>query len=107
MTASQTAELERLKNRATRYELVLERGAERLRLCYTARKNRRGMIDAIFRLGAELGAFTGQKEVRFGHGATAQLGDWAVRFSGRTQREAVLAGELRWFASSQEEPTQN
>lgn len=102
MTTNQIEKLDNLKNRATRYELVLERGAERLRLCYTARKNRRGLIDAIFRLGAELGAFTGQKEVRFGQGATAQLGDWAVRFSGRTQREAIQAGELGWFAAGKE-----
>lgn len=101
MTASQIEKLEGLKNRATRYELILERGAERFRLCYTSRKNRRGMIDAIFRNGKELGAFTGQQEVRFGHGPTAQLGDWAVRFSGRTQREAIQAGELRWFAAEE------
>jgi hypothetical protein len=101
MTTSQTEKLESLRNFGTRYELVLERGAERFRLCYTGRKNRRGMIDAIFRLGAELGAFTGQKEVRFGKGATAQLGDWAVRFSGRTQREAIIAGELAWFSKAE------
>lgn len=102
MTESQTAKLEAIKNRATRYELVLERGAERFRLCYTSRKNRRGMIDAIFRNGKELGAFSGSQDVRFGHGATAQLGDWAVRFSGRTQREAIQAGELAWFAATQD-----
>lgn len=99
MTESQAVKLEAIKNRATRYELILERGAERLRLCYTSRKNRRGMIDAIFRNGKELGSFSGSQEVRFGNGATAQLGDWAVRFSGRTQREAIQAGELRWFGS--------
>lgn len=100
MTQEQMTKLEAIKNRTTRYELVISRGAERFRLCYTARKNRRGMIDWIFRNGKELAAFSGSQEVRFGQGATAQLGDWHISFSGRTQREAILSGELVWFESA-------
>jgi hypothetical protein len=101
LTENQNAKLDAIKNRATRYELVIQRGDERFRLCYTGRKNRRGMIDWIFRNGKELAAFSGSEEVRFGHGATAQLGDWHISFSGRTQREAIIAGELPWFASKE------
>lgn len=101
MTETQIAKLEAIKNRTTCYELVISRGAERFRLCYTARKNRRGMIDWIFRNGKELAAFSGSQEVVFGKGATAQLGDWHISFSGHTQREAILSGELGWFASEQ------
>ena len=101
MTENQTAKLAAIKNRSTLYELVIQRGAEQFRLCYSARNNRRGMIDWIFRNGKELAAFSGSEEVRFGHGATAQLGDWHISFSGRTQREAISSGELRWFASKE------
>lgn len=105
MTENQNAKLEAIKNRATRYELVIERGAERLRLCYTGRKNRNGIIDAIRRNGAELVDLTGAESFKLGSGNCAGpsvlLGDWRICFSGRTQREAIIAGELRWFASQE------
>jgi hypothetical protein len=105
MTKTQTTKLENLRNYETRYELVLTHAetGEKRRLCYTARKNRRGLIDAIFRTGAELGAVTGQKEVVVGQGASAQIGAWRVAFSGRTQREAISSGELAWFRAEEPE----
>jgi hypothetical protein len=101
MTESQNIKLEAIKNRATRYELVLQRGAERLRLCYTGRKNRHGLIDAIRRNGAELVQLTGAEAFKLEAGPAAIMGDWRLSFSGRTQREAIIAGELAWFWSGQ------
>jgi hypothetical protein len=34
-----------------------------------------------------------------GGDGSAKLGAWRIAFSGRTQREAIQAGELRWFDS--------
>lgn len=69
MTAKQ-AKLEALKNRATRYELVLTHGpsGKRLRLCYTSRNNRRGLIDAVQRNGEELVKRTGFEQFKAGCG---------------------------------------
>lgn len=107
MTDTQITKLERLSNHPTRYELVLSNEAtgQRFRLAYILRKNRSGLIDAIRRNGAELEAFTGSTTFdlsKKGHPAAAQLGSWRASFSGRTQREAIQAGELRWFAAKEE-----
>jgi len=104
MTETQIAKLERLHNHPTRYELVLQHAqtGERVRLAYILRNNRSGLMDAIRRNGAELEAFTGSTTFdlsKKGQPAAAQLGSWRASFSGRTQREAIISGELVWFAS--------
>jgi hypothetical protein len=101
MTQNQTEKLERLHNRATRYELVMrnDKSGETLRLRYAMRANGRSLRSAVSDLAKELVAFTGAEEVIFTAGAypSAQFGDWRLSFSGRTQRDAIKAGELRWF----------
>jgi hypothetical protein len=98
MTENQNIRLEQIKNRATRYELVLRKAGHELRLAYTRRKNRAGMLDMIWRNSAELVSFTGAQEFKLGADKrSAIMGEWLVAFSGRTERDAILAGELPWF----------
>lgn len=96
-----TDRLERLRHQTTRYELVMRhtKTGEKRRVCYTARRNRRGLFDAMRSNGEALVRITGAQEFTFGTGSTATIGDWSVSFSGRTQREAISNGELRWFAA--------
>lgn len=107
MTQEQIAKLERLQNRGTRYELVMQHAAtgEKLRLRYALRQNRRSLQSAVSDLAKELVALSGAKEVVFsgkGSRPEAQLGDWRLFFSGRTEREAIQAGELVWFWAGRE-----
>jgi hypothetical protein len=102
MTQNQIDKLEALKNYGSRYEIILERGAERVRLAYTSRKSGRGLRDAIHKNGAELVAFCGSEKMELGGRPMEYLiGGWSVRFSGRTQREAIQAGELAWFRAEE------
>ncbi len=104
MTENQTVKLKAIKNRATRYELVLssEGSHQKLRLCYTGRKNRSGLMAAIRANGPELVKLTGASDFQLSKGPAATLGSWRLAFSGRTQREAIIAGELPWFAAEAE-----
>lgn len=102
VSAEKAAKLEALRNRATRYELVLEKAgaAERLRLCYTSKKNRTGLMAAIRNNGPELVALTGASDFKITREPSALLGAWRVFFSGRTQRDCIVSdSELRWFAA--------
>ena len=90
-----------MRRQATRYELALthETTGEVRRLCYTARRSRKGLIDAVCSNGAALAALAGTADFivppKKGDGA-AKLGAWRIAFTGRTAREAS-GSELRWF----------
>jgi hypothetical protein len=103
MTEDQMAKLESIKNFHTRYEVEVVRtadGARRL-VCYTPRKSRRGLADAIGQRASSIKAFLGLGEQAMGdfRGTTEYLvfpNVGSIRFSGRTQRDAILAGELTY-----------
>ena len=101
MTPGQLAKLARIQNRVTLYEVALthlDTGERRL-LCYT-RKTGRGIRDYIFKHGPALVAFCGDENFRPGwkrQGDETAVGRWSIGFTGRTQREAILNGELTWF----------
>lgn len=93
MTKTQ-ARLERLRNYETLYELVMERGGDKYLVIYCA-QGRYHIIRAIRRHGAKIVQMTGVDTIdSTAHGATAVMGDWQFYFSGRTEREAIRAGEL-------------
>lgn len=85
-------QLDALKYRRTTYETILSNGEQTRLLGYTARSR-----DAMIRLarihGPELVAFTGTDAFTVGP-KTLLLGDWTIRQTGRTQREAITSGEL-------------
>lgn len=105
MTTAQ--KLERLHNRATRYEVVAEhQDGRRYLVGYTSRPSRQG-IAAIIRQNAEHvvrklalpadAEFTISGKGRFGHVFTVP-GGWSMRLTGRTQRDAIIGGELEFVA---------
>lgn len=92
-----TEKLSRLKNYGTRYEIVAEcAGHETLLIAYTGRKSFRGLLDAVRNHGPKLVEITEASENVNAkrEGQSLLLGNgWRFRFSGRTQREAILLGE--------------
>lgn len=105
MDATLQSKLSRLKHYATRYELVASRGTgpdrESYLIAYTSRNNRRGLWAAITDSNRvdKLVKLTGSKSIDFGKRAAdgGTMGDWTIRFSGRTQRECYLEGELPYI----------
>lgn len=90
--------LEQIKNRSTAYELVCLAGKYYYLAGYT-RKSKMGILTMLRKHGEKWAErispdslITFQKN---GHSAT--LGQFTVYFSGRTQREAIIGGELPWF----------
>lgn len=80
---------------STRYELALVRGDERILIRYTYARALRNVLgamsdhaDRIVKLtGAEKWDFINPKRRADG----LKLGEWTLRFTGRTQREAYAA----------------
>lgn len=106
MTATKQEALAALHNRATRYELAAIKGEQRLLVSYTAQRSRQGMLHAC-RNRAEHIIRVAQvspdtllmfQRIGTGQGYKALMGDWAIQFTGRTQREAIMNGELPWIA---------
>lgn len=96
-----TEQLARLTNRATRYEVVAQRPDGTTALVgYTPRRTLSGLRDAAGNRGTELVAWLdappgAEMSWRRGCTDTVQItGGGIVRFSGRTQREAICAGAL-------------
>jgi hypothetical protein len=90
--------LARLKNRNTRYEVVLTNGSEEKYLVlYTAQHSNRGLIAAIRqRYDAILAKTGGELPYAVKAGQKFAGNEWRCFFSGRTQREAIMAGELEF-----------
>jgi hypothetical protein len=89
--------LARLANHHTRYELIaVSPEGRRVLLGYTARRSRSGLRAMLRQNAPSVVAVCGSDSFglakRAADGAT--VGAWRVVFSGRTQREAIIAGEL-------------
>lgn len=105
-TANLTAKLDRIKNYATRYEVVAVHltGAYRSFLIgYTARKSLPGLLATIRMNGEKLCNLLGVTDDHRMNklpGSALDLGNgWTVKFSGRTQRDAYLEGELSFVGT--------
>lgn len=93
--------LERLHNGPTRYELIAERGETRILIAYSMRTGRHALLTSTQKHGPALIAMMGltdEARIVFLKPAArgAQIGEWSIRFSGRTQREAIQS-ELPWI----------
>jgi len=94
--------LDRLKNYRTRYELIASHpDGRKLLIRYTARQGRRGLLDALTMDAARVCQVLGADDIHWGKRAAdgGHMGEWTVKFSGRTQREAILGGELPFYAN--------
>lgn len=98
MTPELANKLARLKNRATRYELAATNGTHTVLAGY-ARKGRSGLLSMIRKNADAWTTFAQADSIQFAKRAAdgATLGKWTIRFTGRTQREAIIAAELTWF----------
>lgn len=97
--------LEALKWRATRYEAVLEHNGARYLIGYTAMHSRHGLLKVAQAHGQQIIGFLGvsaDQEMTAGKRAADgfRIGDSAIRFTGRTQRDAILEGELQPIPSA-------
>jgi hypothetical protein len=88
--------LARLKNRNTRYEIILTNGTDaKYLVLYTAQHSQSGLYAAVRQRYAAILVITGgelpfaAKRSDIFHGR-----EWRCFFSGRTQREAIIEGEL-------------
>lgn len=95
--------LESIHNRATRYELAAIMGERRVLIAYTGRRSRHGLLEACRKRGPQVVALTcpsGEELLNFDKKASngATIGQWAIRFTGRTQRDAIMEGELPYVA---------
>lgn len=103
MTPLQQIRLQQIANRFTRYEVVLCLPDNSRRLIgYTARPGRSGLFRMLSAVAPRVLALMHLPETsrvkcsgrgKLGHVWTFDNGA-AVRFSGRTERDAILAGEL-------------
>jgi hypothetical protein len=100
MDAVLSAKLSRLQNRHTRYEIAATHpDGRKLLIAYSARKNRQGLIAAVHAYGvAIVRNLKLPEDVRMYPGKRAcdpiTIGEWSFAFSGRTQRDCILSGEL-------------
>jgi hypothetical protein len=88
--------LARLKNRSTRYEIVLTNGTgTKFLVLYTAQHSYRGLVAAIRQRYDAILARTGGELPNAAKPGQVFVGnEWRCFFSGRTQRDAIIAGEL-------------
>lgn len=106
LTEEQERKLSRIKLYATRHELVLSHAdGRKYLLCYVVNSARRNTIfsivserakDLIRVVGVENPIIHFAK--RKADGAT--IGEWKVAFSGRTQRQAIIEGELTYIGKA-------
>ena len=101
--AEQRDMLMRLHRHRTAYELVLSHPDGRcILLGYSASRSRGSLLSLLRRYGERVLRETGQDEIIFARrsrdGATS--GEWAIRWTGRTHREAICSGEWPWIGSA-------
>lgn len=100
MTATRTPEqrLAALRNHATLYEMEIRRGTEAYLVCYSDKKSRSAFFKCVSKPGRaeRLVALTGSESIAFAKKATdgGTMGGWTLKFTGRSEREAIAAGEL-------------
>jgi hypothetical protein len=93
--------LARLHNRRTAYELVAVNGDQRVLVCYSVERSRNAMFRACCKRGEALVALTGAERCTFAKRSAdgLSMGAWSIRFSGRTQRECYIEGELPYIGN--------
>ena len=109
MNGEQCAKLARLQGLSTRYEAIVRRadGATRL-LCYSARHSGHGLRAALQQRAAEVLAFIGGDETtratvrrhKAGPQSIELTGGHVVAWSCRTQRDAIILGELPYVGAA-------
>lgn len=98
----------RIRNYGTRYELVASHpDGRKVLVGYTPRRGRSGLFDMLAKNGEAWVKFSGAENITFGKRVSdgAVSGEWSIKFSGRTQRDAICNGELPFFPRELEKAT--
>lgn len=103
MSSTDYSKRERLLRQPTRYELIAELGERRVLIAYCMRQGRHTLLTAAQKHGQALIDFMGigpEARIEFLKPASAgaRIGEWRIRWSGRTQRDAV-GSELPWIGA--------
>ena len=103
MTDALASKLQRIQGRETLYELTAEGpDGSRLLVAYCSPRSRSSLLRALRARALDVVRVTGAEEFtpakRAADGVT--VGAFTVRFSGRTQRDAYLAGEHPFIADA-------
>lgn len=89
-----------IAGRSTKYEIILVHDDGRRRLLGYGRKTRPGILAMVSRRAVELSTFCGDQYVTLKGlpaGTTCKIGGWSIRATARTERQAIIEGELkRW-----------
>ena len=99
LTETQIKKLARLYNRRTMYELAaIHTDGRRVLIAYSDGKGRRDVWNCCHNRATAVVALTGSEIFDFGKRAAdgAVIGEWSIRFTGRTEREAIMEGELAY-----------
>lgn len=90
--------LQRIHGYTTRYELAAVKGDRRILIGYIVRRSQQGMRDACRKYGPQLVdvcQVSGNQILIYNRFTRLiKLGDWAIKLTGRTQRAAIIDGEL-------------
>ena len=103
MELSTLEKLQRIQRYATRYEIIATNGERRYLIQYNARRSAPGLIASVKARGPlilrrlEIPPDAPFSWIQRGRDAAIKLGEWSIRFSGRTQRDAILEGELEFL----------
>jgi hypothetical protein len=104
-TMTKIEKLEALRNYATRYEIALTFADNRKMLvCYTPRKNKTGLLNAIQERGkailAQMPDLSDDARLTYAASTGFNLGNGArIHFTGRTQRDAICSDELSFIGA--------
>ena len=94
-------QLARLHNRLTSYEIVaVHADGRRVLIGYSVGKSKNGIYRMMTKNGPLNGARLGLADDARMSGLPAskvQVGPWVVAYTGRTQRDAIIEGELPWI----------
>ena len=105
MATTQTTieRLSLLRNYATRYEAIcVSADARRALVAYSGRHSFQGLVAAVRRNGAAVAAFLGLDDtaIMSRKGARLAFSNGAmIEWSDRTQRQAIMEGELPWVGA--------
>lgn len=100
-----TQKLEALRNYSTRYEVALSfADGRKMLVCYTPRKNKSGLLDAIQGRGkailAQMPDLSDDARLTYKAATGFDFGNGTrAHFTGRTQRDAICNGEMDFIGA--------
>jgi hypothetical protein len=96
LTERQIRRLESIKNYHTQYEvLLIGPDGQNILIGYTSRHTRKGLLDLLRRHpDAVINLVGGDAKTTYGRKMLSFSSGWTAKFSGRTERDAILYGEM-------------